>query len=245
MFSPFNPFDQEAKDVYQFTRSRDNPVPFPDWVDNLAFQSNLKNFISKVPPKSWFRDMPYYESLYMSPKAIRYQMDSVGRVTYPGTRPGAWRVELARFPVPQRYTGIVRGFEQWLGVVTVQGTINSVIAYGNPFVDSDANILGTWFMRLFPFDGTMRPWINQLNPNPEQPGIPYSDFPQQTGVWFPTHSDAAESVRFPVPGGYELSIFWESAPTISAIPVVSAAFKGGIQSAFSPRALDQYLGSWS
>ena len=243
-FAPYSPWDYEARTGYEITRHPDNPVPFPDWANNLVFGNVLKAFISRVPNDPSFPSVPYFESLYLTPKSIRYQIDTAGRVTHPGVNLTAWRVELARFVVPQRYIGIIRGFEQFMGVVGQSG-VNGIISYGNPFSDTDAGVEGRWCMRLFAHSGEIRPWINTLTPTEFQPGIPYSDFAQQSGIWYPAHSDAANSIRLPVPGGYELSVFWECDDTISARPVVGAAFKGGIQSAIDSHAMDHYLGTWS
>jgi hypothetical protein len=244
MFRPFNPFDQAAFDTYQILRSQDNPVPFPDWAESQVFASALKQFMSATPRTLWHEDFNYHETHFIHPHSIRYRAQSAGRMTHPGIRFEAWRVELARFAVPLRYFGVIRAFEQYQGEVG-EGGINDTILYGNPFTDLDWGIQGTWFMRLFPHSGRIRPWVNQLNPLEERPGMPYMDFEDQTGIWYPAHSDAAQNIRLTVQGGYELSVFWECDSTITAQPVVAASLKGGIQGAFSQRSLDNALGSWS
>lgn len=245
MFSPFSAWTHEARLAKSILRSDANPCPFPEWAENLIARNCLETFLKKKPLPTFFDSLPYYESLYHTPKAIRYQMDSAGRVTHPGATLVPWRVELARFPVPHRYIGIVRGFEQFIGRVNLSGGVDSVIAYGDPFSDQSSGVQGRWFMRLFPFDGAIRPWINQLNPQAEEPGLPYPDFPSQIGIWFAAHSDSANSIRLPIPGGFELAVFWECDASVTSRPVVGAAFKGGIQSALNKKAMDHYLGSWS
>lgn len=244
MFNPFSAWNAESRAAFAITRSPDNPVPFPEWVENLTYSNALSDFMNRLPAKDWYPDLPYYESLWQTPKAIRYQMNSEGRMIHPSANPIPWRVELARFSVPQRYFGIIRGFEQFMGVVNIQGGVSPLSSIGNPFADQDAGIQGRWYFRLFPFDGGIRPLINQLNPYPLYPGAPYSDFLEQSGLWFAAHSDSANNVRFIVPGGYELSAFWECGATITARPVIGACFKGGIQSALNDKAMDHYLGTW-
>lgn len=243
MFSPFSAWTHEARLAKSILSSESNPCPFPEWAENMVERRYVDEFLKRAPMPTFYDSLPFYESLYLSPKAIRYQMSSAGRITHPGVRLDPWRVELARFAVPHRYLGIVRGFEQYMGVVGIAG-INGLIVYGDPFTDEEIGIAGRWFMRLFPFDGSVRPWINQLNPPAEQPGLPYSDFPEQSNIWFAAHSDSANSIRLPVPGGFELSVFWEMSSSITTRPVVGAALKGGIQSALNDRAMDHYLGSW-
>ncbi|MDD5547239.1 MAG: hypothetical protein PHO67_08820 [Candidatus Omnitrophica bacterium] len=247
MFSPFSAWTQEARIAKSILNSDSNPCPFPEWAENLISRNCLETFLKKRPLPAFFDNLPYYESLYLTPKAIRYQMDSVGLVVHPGFKYEPWRVELARFPVPHRYIGVIRGFEQFMGVADFAPvpSVTSIVTYGDPFTDQFNGVRGRWFMRLFPFDGSVRPWINQLNPPDEQPGLPYSDFPEQSGIWFATHSDSANSVRFPVPGGFELAVFWECDGLITERPAVSAAFKGGIQSSLNKLAMEHYLGSWS
>lgn len=243
---PLNPFDDSEKTFFTITRSADNPVPWPDWAEQMALSRNLKNAVVKITGNPWFPAIVEHENLLESPHAIRYRFSSSGRHTHPDSvapfRP--WRIELARFSVPKRHVGIVRSFEQYMGEVG-QGGINNVIVYGDPFVDTEWGIEGRWFMRLFPWNGEIRPWVNQVNYEAQQPGIPYTDFMEQSGVWYPAHSDSANSVRFTVPGGYELAVFWECDSTITHQPVVGSAFKGGVKSAISKRGLDFYTGAWS
>lgn len=253
MFRPFNPFDDTAQSAWKTLRSADNPVPFPDWANNLAFKSALQQVLNNTQNPVWHADFPYYESLSTHPHSIRYRFNTRGRVVHPGPALEPWRVELARFAVPQRYFGVIRAFEQWISYKVEQDFViyyAGLIQYGEPFVDAAAGIQGTWFMRLFPNDGQIRPWLNQINPPEERPGIPYQDWEDQNGIWYPAHSDAAQNIRLTVPGGYELAVFWECDGNTNAggkgwSPAVSAAFKGGIQSSFNERALDNAFGSWS
>lgn len=243
MFRPVNPFDRAAKNAFQTLRSADNPVPWPDWAKSWAFSSALRQFMASTPQPLWHKDFPYYET-GNHPHAIRYRVNTRGRVVHPGgERLGAWRVELARFAVPQRYFGIVRGFEQYMGEVG-EGGVNQVISFGDPFADANWGIAGRWFMRLFPYRGEIRQWISQLNPIEERPGIPFIDWEDQTGLWYPANSDAGQNIRLTVPGGWELSVFWECDNSITQLPAVAAAFKGGIQSSFNERALDTAMSSW-
>lgn len=243
-FSPQNPFDDAARMAAIVLKSRDNPVPPPDWISGLIPRTFRSYMLRSIPgPTNPHRKAEFEGCLY-HPNTIRYRINTLGRQIHPGTqRIDPWRVELARFDVPFGDVGIVRSLEQYLAAAAVSGwTIVSTI--GNPFGDTDAGIPGQWFLRLSPFQGEILPWVNVLNPPPEMPGTAYTDWVDQTGIWYPVHSDSSQNIRLVVPGGYSLRAFWQCGP-LQVIPAVALTLKGGVQGVYSGFSLNHLRGSWS
>lgn len=238
----FSPWTNEAIVANAITRSIDNPVPWPDWTASFVFKNAIDYFLTRTPYKPFHESIPASDGIVHLPIAMQYRFSTAGRLT-PNIAATPWRAELARFAVPSRYFGIVRSLEQYLGYLKA-GTPTSVVSFGDPFSDQNAGVQGRWYCVLYPWDGTERPWINQINPAPYRDGIPYPLFEEQSGLWYPAHSDSANSIRLIVPGGYELSLFWECDGTNTEIPIVGAAFKGCIQSAVSDSAQNHFFTQW-
>lgn len=218
-----NPFDEEIKGL---RRAIDASVIFaPLWMRrNWRFAQ----WANSLPPakQSWKAD---FDSVLSAPKTIRYQQQSAGLMTYPGTGVESWRVELARFAVPRGKVGIVKSYEQFLETTDqTTETWSSIDNWGDPRVP----VNGTWFFRLSQFNGLMIPWVNQLNPSTYRVGTPYTDIPDETGLWFPLGGAQSNNVHFVVPGGYVLRLFWEVEATVFE-PVVAARLRGYMQSSFS------------
>lgn len=242
-FAPRNPFDDAAHMAKTVMWSKNNPVPPPDWISGLIPRTFRTYMLRSIPGLTNPAQKASYEGVLYHPNSIRYRISTLGRQIHPGTqRFDPWRVELARFDVPFGDVGIVRSLEQYLAAAGISGW-SIVSTIGNPFGDADSGVQGQWFLRLSPFQGEILPWVNTLNPAPEMPGTAYSDWVDQTGIWYPAHSDSSQNIRLVVPGGFSLRAFWECG-TLQVRPAVSIGLKGCTQGIYSSRSLDHMRGSW-
>jgi hypothetical protein len=238
---PPTPFDEAAGLAALYLFASDDPTPIPDWIRDVM-GGNLRRYIeSTIPGHTFPPGRANYEGPLSSPDTLRYVFSSSGRQIHPDVGPfQPWRVELARFEVPPGYVGIVRSFEQYLAVWQLAG-ITPVDTVGNPFAGDDAGVSGRWVMRLSAFQADTTPWVNVLNPVPEQPGILYPDFHEEPAIWWPAGND--NTTRMTVPPGYTLRVFWECA-ALTARPAVAAALKGSLQGIYSGRAQQNTRGIW-
>lgn len=233
-FSLPNPFDEEIKG---FRRAIDATVIFsPLWMRN---KWRFLNWATKIKPskQSWKSD---YDSVWSAPKSIRNHQQSIGFVTYPGTGIEDWRVELSRFAVPTGKVGIIKAYEQILETTDQTTVVWSLSEHwGDPRVPIDV----TWFFRLSRYEGRTIPWVNQLNPHPQRPGAPYTDVPDETGIWFPLGGNQSNNIHLIVPGGYVLRLFCEIGAT-SFSPTVAARLRGYLQSSFSSESRFSIRSNW-
>jgi hypothetical protein len=175
-----------------------------------------------------------YQGVWSNSKTARYRESHLGFFTHPDITRN-WRIEVARFPVEDGKIGVIRAFEQFL-------TIDSVVVsqqWGNPNVG-----FGRWIFRLDNYTGVTPPQVNQLSPFPMLPGIVYSDFSNDTGLWYPAGSPSANNVRFLVPQKYQLRVFWESGVGYNEPPTVGAKLRGSLQSVYADSTIQNIRGSW-
>lgn len=230
-----SPFDTELRGLRNAINA--SVIFSPKWMrKNYDFM----RWVNKLPPpkNSWQSD---FDSVLAAPKTIRNHQQSIGPVTYPGTGAESWRVELSRFTVPQKKVGIIKAYEQFLSTTTLQA-VETVWSISSQWGDPRSPI-GTWFFRLSPYNGNVIPWINQLNPIPTRPGIPYNDMPDENGIWFPLCSAASNNIHLVVPGGYILRLFWECDANIIS-PIVAGRLRGFLQSSISDESRYNIRANW-
>lgn len=167
-----------------------------------------------------------------------------------------WSIELARFDVPSGCIGVVKGFEQYLAHQAVDGVDTAFVytqnsRWGIPWVRYTGNALelpdaGTWHFRLSPI--TRRPiaWFNRVGAQAGRlPDTSYTDFPADTGLWWPAGSPASQNLHLLVPGGYSLRVIWEHAERIAGARVeVAAKIKGFVQSDKTPESRYNVRSRW-
>lgn len=245
MFNPFSKFDSESCIAYAVTRSIKNPVPWPEWCNNYADTNALNEFLTTGSKQVYPSYLPDTESMLYHPTAIRLISSHSERQIHPGSIGQAWRIELVRFCVPLRYTGIIRGISQYMGILN-NGVVTSIVQFGNPYTDIDNGIVGNWYMRINRCDNQnqFRPYVNQLSPQSYISGMHYTEFTPHSGIWYPAHSEAGNNIRMIVPGGYEVSLYWECDSSITNIPVIGASIQGGIQSSVSEYSRNHFIGAW-
>lgn len=106
-------------------------------------------------------------------------------------------VELARFSVTDRSTGIVRRICQWIEGFT------GINDWGNP-ITGNAVVDGiVWHLRLTPYKGDLEPRL--VSPDPFLPGVPYPDLPQFRYLWYMPNTYGQE-VNLVVPSGQSLKL---------------------------------------
>jgi len=175
----------------------------------------------------------------IDPRSLHYVDSSRGRVVHPSESAPfpQWTVELARFDVPRGAVGVIKMFQQYLA----QGAILQDPAFvytqssrwgipgpwytgiSNPITDQ-----GVWHFRLIPNTHPIGDWISQTGNFPI-PGVPYTDFPQESGLWWPAGSSPCGHVHWLIPSGYTLRVFYVT-PAQSARLEVAAKLSGWVQS---------------
>lgn len=145
------------------------------------------------------------QSSWQLPQTRRYKQSrapSINAVVQ--SNPGVdWMVELARYPVPFGSVGIIKSFEQYL---SEEETIHSVSsAWGNPF----PSVPVRWFFRLSPVSRASAAWIDVSGASAivdYLPGIPYNDFSDSNGLWFPAGSSSSANIHLVIPGAHVLRV---------------------------------------
>jgi hypothetical protein len=182
------------------------------------------------------------QSLLSHPEVLRYRQNSHGFLQHPDEGPAfsPWRVELARYAVQVGQVGIIKALEQF--VASTDGQTETVWTaserWGDPRVP-----FGTWVYRISPFQGTEPPWVNQLNPIPTRPGMPYTDLEPEGNLWFPVHCGSSQNIHLLVPGGYVFRVFWEC-DELEVRPTVACKLRGSVQGQFSPFAEVETRAHW-
>lgn len=231
-----NPFD---RDMIGLKTAMDARVIFsPQWI----FQKwNFLSWATKLPPPKigYTQD---FDSVLSAPKTLRYRQQTRNILEYTGTGED-WRVELARMYIERSRVGVIKSYEQFLRTEALQTETvwSQSDHWGDPRVP-----LGTWFFRLSSWDGTEIPWINELSPVPQRPGMVYDDMPDEIGLWYPLHSNASNNIHLVVPGGYVLRVFFECNGALANTyqPHVGARLRGSIQSSFSIESQHQIRSYW-
>jgi hypothetical protein len=197
--------------------------------------------------RSWYALNPKWlgkQNSWVSPTTRRYQQ-SENPPTSPITNTinAPWLVELARWTVPDGYVGIIKSFEQWLSLPGIQTpTIySSLTNWGNPFVMLPNRV--DWYFRLSPTNRDNWMDVTGLSAIPEYlPGMPYTDLPHTSDLWFPATSPSSANLHLPVPGGFTLRVFLIT----PAIQYLSAAAKlqGTVQNELSSEAQHVVRVTW-
>lgn len=183
------------------------------------------------------------ENAGKSPKSIRFRESSRGRALHPETIApySPWCVELARFAVPTGTVGVVKGFEQYLaqmeelqqpGFVYTQ---NARWGIPGPWHSGLANEIidpGVWNFRLHGIQRSEPAWWQAIGPS-TLPDMPYTDFSNEPGLWWPAGCASCQNIHLVVPAGFILRVFY-STPAQAVRLEVAAKLKGFIQSDRTP-----------
>lgn len=150
----------------------------------------------------------------------RYQVSKAPSIT-PITQDDprlAWLVELARWPVPYGYFGVVKSLEQYLSTPVLEGPPSVWSAsgrWGDPWYPGWTDSI-MWHLRLTPIDRLPGlPWFVATGVNAIPDSLPdssYSDLDSTPYLWYPAASPAAHNIHLPIPGGYVLRVFLLAGP---------------------------------
>lgn len=178
-----------------------------------------------------------------SPRSLHYRENTRGEMVHPDDedfRP--WIVEVARFRVPRGNVGVVKGIDQFLSHVTLQGeTIHSLSpVWGDPFTSLSAP--GEWHFRLSNINRFPTPWFDATNLQ-RLPGYPYPDLPVSRGLWWPAGSSSAQNLHLLIPEERLFRVFYvNDAPDVRIH--VGALIRGYIQSSMSLQAISNIRSNW-
>lgn len=178
------------------------------------------------------------QNTWLMPETRRYQASTapeVNPVVLPASSPAiASLVELARFSVPENHFGLIKSFEQMLGI----DDLPSFFTLGNPFLTYPTRV--TWFLRLSPIADMYRtPFLNVSGVAAtidNLPGRPYTDLPFTHDCWYPVQSPTAANVHLPIPSGNCLRVFFWSPGFEDDVLYIAARLAGTIQSELSTEA---------
>lgn len=226
-----------------------NGFPAPDWARKaLAIHGHLSAMGNQIPTRKIqypVVDIPPWQDS----RTIRAVANTRGLLAHPDISApyGEWVVELARFDVPSGQIGIVKGFEQFLAVETVQVSqlFTASARWGVPFgafglsYDSPLN----WRFRLSRFNGTIDPWFDGVSGSSLIPGQAYNDMPSTPDLWYPAGSAASQNCHFQIPGGNSLRVFLHSSTSNQKLQA-ACHLKGFRISEGSPEARDTIRTAW-
>lgn len=233
LYNPPNVFDRGVVGFREEIKR--GTIPAPAWMRRGSSRF-LRWF--KDQPDRWRTsgaDEPDFLSTLENPRTLRYQQGGGGVFNHPqeeGPDWVPWQVEIARFVVPYGSVGLINSFEQHLHDLFSGNVWTSIGNWGNavgPF-----GVYWGWVFRLDTFDGTVKPWLNTIVPT-SWPGVAFPDLPEESGLWFKV--DAAHlPVRWTVPGGYQLRVFFASGLVEKVRFSVACKVRGVLQSAYSGEA---------
>jgi hypothetical protein len=149
-----------------------------------------------------------------------------------------YAVELAQFAVPKGSIGFVRYVDQVLNDVDGNYYPSNQEYWGSPhFVFSDIDNC-RWYLTLDFFDGQMpAPFVLSSAvafTSQSLPGIPYTDLPQISRLWYPAHS--GKELKLLVPGNRVLRLFFYTPPTTLYRWQVMGKLSGWTQSTYTQQA---------
>lgn len=107
-------------------------------------------------------------------------------------------VELARFRVPLRASGVVRRLMQW-----VSG-YRELVSWGDPLTGNAVIDSIQWYLRLTPYTGQQD--ARYIDPTTFLPGSPYPDLHEFHYLWFLPDSFSSD-LNLVVPTGHVLRLF--------------------------------------
>lgn len=201
-----------------------------DYADSLFRSTGTPNTADK-------------ENAGSSPKSIHFLETSIGLKVHPTTVSPypAWSIELCRFVVPHGKVGIVKAFEQYLAQ-RAEGQNPAYVYTASPRwgipgpwhtgIANELSNAGTWHFRLRSISRMDPEWWELVGAG-TLPDIPYTDFANEAGLWWPAGSAASQNVHLIVPAGHMLRVFYSS-PAQTVRLEVAAKLKGYTQSDRSP-----------
>lgn len=199
-----------------------------DWAARAFEEKQVPNLVQR-------------ESSGASPESIHFRAHSFDRQVHDGTigttlALAEWQVELARFEVPLGHVGVIKGFEQYLAQSDIaQGdlvyTQNSRWGIPGPWYSAAGGLsdIGVWNFRLRKINRRAVPHFVHYGPLFALPDLPYTDFPQETLLWWPAGSAASQNIHLLIPPGYMLRVIYVS-PEQDVRLDVACKLKGYIQS---------------
>lgn len=219
--------------------------PHPDSIQKLATTNRswgqasiLRDLMHSMSKQSEANRMPKpwlgKQQSWQLPATRRYAQ-SRHAPDSPVTQPDAgenWMVELARFPVPYGYVGIIKSWEQY--VIQDQDVLSSLSSWGDPYPSVDLE----WYLRLFPLDRHGVPWTSVSGASAIRdylPGIPYDDLPESLGIWFPATSPPSTNIHLVIPGNRVLRVFCIVAASSAAVSI-STKMTGTLQNELNQNA---------
>lgn len=178
-----------------------------------------------------------------SPRSLHYRENTRGERVHPDEedfRP--WITEVARFRVPRGNVGVVKGIDQYLSSVTLQGeTIHSLSpVWGDPFTTLSEP--GEWHFRLSALNRVPIPWFDAMAIQ-RLPGYSYPDLPVSRGLWWPAGSSSAHNIHLLIPEERLLRLFYVNQNPEVRIHV-SALLRGYIQASMSAQAVSNIRQNW-
>lgn len=234
----YDPQNDNDRSVEGFAEEiRRATIKAPKWIHKGSHR--LLSWFQARPDSFRQRgaEEPDLNSTLDNPATLRYQRATRERQTHPGPDGGPftpWIVELARFGVQRGDVGLVIDWVQYLAEISLQRDqiYTASTDWGDPYAAADAVGDFRWIVRLDEFRGEQTPWISSLNPI-TLPGLPYPDLPEDRDLYF--KPDAVRvPVRWVVPGGYQLRLFFEQETTLQSIRLqVSSRLTGYVQSALA------------
>lgn len=234
----------------QISAARFNPgsigLKIPRWQERVAgLRRNLRHVTPYVAPSRESSDP--YKPWLTDARTMRLVENTAGLVAHPNddTWP-QWAVELARFAVPRGMFGIVKSFDQFLGIMGLEAAELPTESsnWGVPFSGFTTTGIGavTWHFRLSEYYGTLPPLLNAVN-SQALPGVPHPDFPSTNDFWFPAHSPSANNFHLPVPGGNVLRVILIVGP-MSYRPQAAARLSGWLSTYLSPENRHAIRSTW-
>jgi hypothetical protein len=185
-----------------------NIVNEPSWHRRMN-NGWLKWAMSRPLSEPVVSEIPYkrlYERPEVNPLTQHYIEHTYGLETSPeGGVP--WLIELARINVPEAYTVVLKGFEQYLEHPDVQNPIYFSVSgsWGRPF-QMPADIDVVWMFRVERGDTAEPPQINVAAPSHTLPGTPHFEVAEMRDLWFPAGSPPSQNFHLTIGGRYRLRV---------------------------------------
>ena len=221
------------------------------WIDPSGYDAEpddlaLLDLVNKPPlkdPREWPTSSPA-----ATQSAELAQDKTFGRIGVTWTSEVGQARELARFPVPHGFYGVVRNIDQYVMVraVGVGSYLTDADNWGRPFRDIDVGLSLRWHLRMdhipiLGYPGTIGGWFPAVN----LPGLPFKDL----GVWQDLRHawGLPERLHYMIEGGFVLRYFVEvvsAAPWLRIPGYVAGRLQGFTQEARSRAALWTSSRTW-
>lgn len=223
-------------------------VPAPGAMDSVSKKLAASLLLNRIETKDPDLQAPYEAAKSQAYWEHHFPL-ALQPLYAPGLRGGIgggvasslpeWVIELARFPVPHGFVGVLKSIEQYL--YNNDQEITRSANWGVPYQEGQTGPL-QWFLRLDPFDGYLPPRFQAILSS-YIPGTPYPELAQIDHFWFMSGSPSIWTHSL-IPGGHYLRFFlYAGQQTVGRISVMGR-LRGFYQSIYSHEARFMARTNW-